>query len=572
MTLSKHGARAVALAAALALTATACGGDDDKATPGTTGGTQGSAAGKPGGTLNILQIADFDHIDPQRTYVSNALNFTERLMTRTLVTYDSKPGPEGSKIVPDLATDLGKATDGNKTWTFTLKDGVKFQDGTPITCEDIKYGVSRSFSSQITDGPQYAQQYLALEKGADGALAYKGPYVAGPKGGFDEAISCTDPKTIVFKLNRAIGDFNYTLTMPQFSPVPKSKDTGTKYDTSVVSSGPYKIQTYTQKKSLTLIRNENWDPKTDTVRKAYPDKIVVTFGIDPNLIDSRLIADAPADQTAMMLDTFVQAQNVNRVLNTPALKARTVNGFDGSMRYLAINWKKVPDQKVREAIYYGIDKETYRGTRGGTQAGDYATSMITPALTSHKKFDAFPAPPQGDPEKAKALLAEAGKSGLALKIDVPNTPAASKAGAAFKAALERAGFRVTLNPDAFYSTVGKTSVQSDLTLAGWGPDWPSGSSVVPPLVDGRQIVPEGNQILCQCNDPEIIAAIDAANKETDPTKQSELWGDADEIAIKKLPLVPLIYGKTTQMWGSKVKGAYLHAFYGEIDLATVSVS
>jgi peptide/nickel transport system substrate-binding protein len=77
-------------------------------------------------------------------------------------------------------------------------------------------------------------------------------------------------------------------------------------------------------------------------------------------------------------------------------------------------------------------------------------------------------------------------------------------------------------------------VQSDLTLAGWGPDWPSGSSVVPPLVDGRQIVPEGNQILCQCNDPEIIAAIDAANKETDVTKQAKLWGDADEIAMKKL--------------------------------------
>jgi peptide/nickel transport system substrate-binding protein len=201
--------------------------------------------------------------------------------------------------------------------------------------------------------------------------------------------------------------------MPQFSPVPKSKDTGTKYDTSVVSSGPYKIQSYVQKKSLTLVRNENWDPKTDTVRKAYPDKIVATFGIDPNLIDSRLIADAPADQTAMMIDTFVQAQNVNRVLNTPALKARVVNGYEGSMRYLAINWKKVPDQKVREAIYYAIDKETYRGTRGGTQAGDYATSMITPALASHKKFDHFPASPNGDPEKAKQLLTEAGKTGLA---------------------------------------------------------------------------------------------------------------------------------------------------------------
>ena len=579
MTLSKNGARAMALAAAVALTTAACGGGGGGGNGGGGGGAGGQqtpgAQGKPGGTLNLLMVADFEHIDPQRTYVATALNFTERFTTRTLVAFDSKPGPDGSKIVPDMATDLGKASDGNKTWTFTLKDGLKFEDGSPIRCEDIKYGVSRSFSSQITDGPQYAQQYLDIEKGADGAPVYKGPYTQGANGGFDEAITCPDDKTIVFKLNRPLGDFNYTVTMTQFAPVPKAKDTAAQYDKKLQSSGPYKIESYVKGKSITLVRNPNWDKATDTIRPAYPDKVVATFGLDPQIIDSRLIADGPQDQNAIMIDSTVQQQNLRRVLTTPNLKARAAHGLDGFTRYLAVNWSKVPDLKVRQAIAYAIDKETYRGTRGGADAGDYATSLITPALTSYKKFDPFPAGPKGDPEKAKALLAEAGKPDFPLAIDYGNTPQNAKSAAAFKAGLERAGFKVTLNginPDTFYTTVGKTSAQSELTLAGWGPDWPSGSSVVPPLVDGRQIVPEGNQILCQCKDEEILAAIDKANAETDPAKQAQLWGDADEVAAKKVATVPLIFTKTTQMWGSKVKGAFLHAFYGSLDLATLSVN
>lgn len=579
MRLTKHAARGLALVAALALTATACGGEPT-ANRGGGGGGGATAVGQGtrGGTLKLLNIADFEHIDPQRVYVSNALNFTERLLTRMLTTYKSEPGPGGSEIVPDLATDLGRSSNGAKTWEFTLKDGVKWEDGSPITCEDIKYGISRTFSDQITEGPQYARNYLAVDRNAQGDVVYKGPYVAGPNGGFDRAVVCKDQKTIQFNLAIPVGDFNYTVTLPAFSGVPKAKDKGPQYDRSVVASGPYKIESYTPKRSLVLTRNDQWDQATDPVRKAYPDRIEVTMGLDPAVIDQRLVADAPADQTAIQNDSEIQPENLARVLNDPNLKRRTVSGFDGSDWYMSINTKKVTNIKVRQAIQAAVNRRPYLTALGGPNEGEYAYSHITPVLKSHKKFPFPPppgVPPEGDQNRARQLMQESGApTPYALRLDVANRPARTKAAAAIKEALDAVGFRVTINPlgpDGYYTLIGKAAASGELIYAGWGPDWPNGSSVIPPLYE--EVLPEGNQNFAQLEDPEIDRLIKQAANTTDLNKQAQLWGDLDQkIILDKAAVVPLHYGRTNQLFGSKVKGAYLHAFFGEIDLATLSVA
>lgn len=563
MTLRRTGAKVAVIGATAAMVLSACGGGDEG------GGSSAAPSGTKGGTLNVLMVADFEHLDPQRNYVSSALNFGTRLIYRTLTAYKSVPGPDGSKIEPDLASDLGTATNGNKTWTFALRQGLKYEDGSAITCEDIKYGVERSFSDQITGGPQYAKQMLA-----GNAATYKGPYV--DQTGLT-AITCDGDKAIAFELNRPVGDFNYTVSMPTFSPVPKAKDTGIKYDDHPVSSGPYKIQTYVRDKNIALVRNDNWDQGTDPVRKAYPDQVTATFGLDALVIDQRIQQDTGDDQTAVQLDSAIQGENLDAFLSDAALTDRIVSGFDGFTRYLAINTAKVTDVKTRQAIQLAINKETYRATRGGEQAGAYASSMITPALTSHKQFDdRTPNAPQGDPAAAAALIPGAAAKSINLKIDFANAGAGPKSAAAFKEALDKvAAFNVTLNPinpDVYYDTIGKTATQNELSIAGWGPDWPNGSSVIPPLFDGRQIVPEGNQNFAQLNDPDVNAAIDAANAETDLTKQATMWGDLDEmVTVDKAAFVPLIWGKTNQISGTKVGNIYLHAFYGELDMASLSI-
>ena len=125
---------AVVAAAAMGVTGlAACGG-----------GGGGSADGAK--TLHYLTFRPTEHWDPQRMYIGRDLADSSRLFYRSLVSFPVSEDPTTSVTpVPDLATDTGKASNKGKTWKFTLKDGVKWEDGKPVTCEDVKYGISRTF-------------------------------------------------------------------------------------------------------------------------------------------------------------------------------------------------------------------------------------------------------------------------------------------------------------------------------------------------------------------------------------------------------------------------------------------
>ena len=192
---------------------------------------------------------------------------------------------------------------------------MTFEDGTPITCADVKYGVSRTFATDvITDGPTYAISMLDIPTDKDGNSVYKGPYVTkgNDHAAFDKAVECTDDKTVVFHLNPAGRRLQLHRHPARPSArCPKSADTGEKYDDKPVSSGPYKIQSYDKGSQLVLVRNENWTKETDDYRRAHPDKIVVKFGLETTVIDQRLIQDSGEDQHALTFgDTIDPSQPV----------------------------------------------------------------------------------------------------------------------------------------------------------------------------------------------------------------------------------------------------------------------
>src|SRR5215213_9701005 len=127
-------------AAALAVSLAACGGDDND---GGSGGNNGGSAeeGSKGGTAIFYNgVRQTEHWDPQRMYIGRDLNNSGRLFYRSLV---ALPASDDPTPVADLATDTGQSSDEGKTWAFTVRDDVKWQDGKPITCEDFKYGASR---------------------------------------------------------------------------------------------------------------------------------------------------------------------------------------------------------------------------------------------------------------------------------------------------------------------------------------------------------------------------------------------------------------------------------------------
>ena len=167
---TRKGATGLALGAVVALAAAACsssGGGGGSAT------SSAAAAPQKGGTLYILNLGPHNGLDPQASYVGADLEFAARAYARSLVTYSV--GAD-SKLVPDLATDTGQMSDGGKTWKFTLVDTAKWQDGQKVTCDDVKYGISRTFATDvISNGPTYILQYLDVPEGRRRLVRLQGP-------------------------------------------------------------------------------------------------------------------------------------------------------------------------------------------------------------------------------------------------------------------------------------------------------------------------------------------------------------------------------------------------------------
>ena len=147
-----------------------------------------NAAPSTGGTLYFFTHQEqFDHVDPQRVYVGRDIAFFNSYLYRNLVMYKPTTGSAGSSLVGDLATNTGVPSNQAKTWKFTLRPGVTWEDGSAITCADVKYGISRTFAQDvITDGPQYAITMLNIPEGK-----YKGPYDKTGQDLFDKAVTCS---------------------------------------------------------------------------------------------------------------------------------------------------------------------------------------------------------------------------------------------------------------------------------------------------------------------------------------------------------------------------------------------
>lgn len=570
----------VAAVTALSLLAAACGGSDDN---NSGGGGDGEAT--KGGTIYILtQAEQVAHLDPQRNYTGADLAFAGSTMQRTLTSYAFAEGDGGSAIVPDLATDTGKPSADAKTWEFTLRDGVTFEDGSAITCADVAYGVSRTFATDIiTDGPTYAISYLDIEDGA-----YPGPYTAtaDQQAAFDKAVSCSnDNKTITFKLKVPVADFNYTVTLLSFSPVPKAKDTGEKYDTAPVSSGPYKIESYEPGKALTLVRNDKWSKDSDPVRNAYPDKIVYQFALEPAVIDERMIADAGDDQFAVSADGL-QPENLPTVFDDPKFENRRQDGYDPYVTFTNVNVTTVNCVEVRKAIFLGLDREALRTAGGGPYTGDFADGYIKPLLAADYAPSKMPegTNTDGKPnvEAATKLMDEAKTkcpdvyeraTTDGLTFYHPDTPTWQKNVSIWIESLKAVGIVIKpepVEPSQYYATVLNPDTEYDLARAGWGPDWANASTVIPELFSTSG----GFNLTRNGDDPayaEFDAKVTAAKAETDRAKQGEMWKELNQYVIDQMWAIPGTFTKAQDIWGSKVGNTYRWAPFGSFNFGDLYV-
>ena len=577
-----------AAALTLGLTAACGGGSDDKNSSSknsSSGATFNSvttqvynASDKKGGTLNLWSAQAPDSLDPAISYYGWTINFN-RFYSRTLMAYAPKPGKDGLTLVPDLAQAAPTISADGKTYTFKLKSGVKFDDGSVITSKDIKYGIERTFAQDVLpNGPLYAIQDLDQGQKYPGPYKDKDPNKLGLK-----TVETPDDSTIIFHLAKPNANFPNEIAMPIGAPVPQKRDTGEKYALAPASSGPYKFESINPDTGATLVKNPNWDPATDPIRKQLPDKIVLTVTTNPDDMDARLLAgsaDLEADQTG------VSTQARTQVLRDDKLKATAYNPNNGFIRYAGLAQSVAPLDNVhcRKAIMYASDPTTLQTARGGPLAGgDIGTNMLPPnILGSDVKYDPYGrAQGKAQPDKAKEELTACGHpTGFSTTIAARNNkPQEVATATALQAALKAVGINTSIyqyDGKLVGSVAGSPSTVKakglGILIGGWAADFPTGYGYLAPLAMSTFIAQSGNYNLPEIKDPAIDAAFTKGLSEQDANAAAQDYSNANHLVMDGAYYVPFVFDKALNYYNPRLTNVYFNQALAMVDFSQLGVS
>jgi peptide/nickel transport system substrate-binding protein len=580
---------AIAAGAAIAMALAACGGTSSGGNAPTGGndanntpkfnaglGKNFNPSTKKGGIIKMATATDWDSLDGGDQYYGFAWDFG-RLYSRTLVMFKPVAGKDSAQLVPDMAEKLGEVSDSGKTWTYKLKKGIKFEDGTEVKAKDVAYAVLRT-SDRVAfpNGPEYFNQFLNLPEG------YKGPFKS--KGvNTDSAITTPDDYTIVFHLKQAFGGFDYFAMLPQTSPVPAAKDTAEKYKEHVISTGPYMFDQNDLGKHFTLKRNPAWDASTDPNRPALPDGYDVQIGlkgedIDNQIIDGSLHVDIPG--------TGVQPASLTKVLQNPDVKARSDNPTLARLWYTSMTTQVAPfdNKECRIAVEYAVDKVGYQLAYGGEfSGGDIASTLLVPSIPGYEKFDLYPngADHKGDIAKAKEHLQKCGKpDGFETNMGYREGRAKEKATAeSFQAALARVGIKVNLKSfpggDYFSQYCGNPPfVRANglgLCTNGWGADWNTWFGFLSQIVDSRVIRETGGSSNISVRIPEVDKLIDQGVAELDTAKANQIGAQIDKKVMEEAVIVPGLYAKSLLVRGKGLTNVFVNEQFGYYDYVTMGL-
>jgi len=519
---------------------------------------------KKGGILTILGSSDFDHYEPQATYRGDAIMVGGQLHLRTLTSYYEEDGK--LKVMGDLATTTGKGEDSCKKWTYTLRDGIKFEDGTPLTSKQIADGISFGFEELAQDGPQYIQSWLK------GAKDYKGPFTTK---GVAPGITTPDAKTVVFELSESHCEFPLIAALPTTAPVILEKMDPSKPDSleSPLGTGPYKIKSYTRGERLEFERNPNWDPKTDPLRHNYVDGYVFDWtATDPAITTKRIVADAGVDKTAIQWDN-VPSEALPDVDKSTDAQKRVVEGDTVFSLIISINTQKVTDVDIRRAMIYATNQQSILQIIGGEKAGTPSTTLVPPVTPGYKKFDVYPKPLTGDVEKAKDLLK--GKTLQPFTYCYRAGATRPQTAAAVKEAMARAGIELVLKEldrTSYYNIVGKRSTECALIPTGWGQDIPDNSTFLGVLASPEEANKDGSNNNSFLDVPAVGAKLKEFGAMQDRSAAAPLYGDLEEQIFKDYaPWIPLYYDHSYSLVGSQVGGVFLRITWGSPSLQNAYV-
>ncbi|MCW2605603.1 MAG: hypothetical protein JWO60_296 [Frankiales bacterium] len=577
----RRGLTSVALMAGLALTAAACGGgssDDGETTP-----NKGENVAK-GGTLKVLGEEDVSTLDTADAYDTNSY-FLLRAFQRQLYSNPAGNSTEDRIAnVPDLADGDPKLSNGDKTYTIKIKEGVKWnttparqitaQDavrGMKMTCNPtLPFGAIGFFTDTIVGMKEFCDGFAKVpQNGAAGQKTYvEGTQISG--------IKAVDDTTLQIDLKAPAADFIHLLELPTLSPRPvEAMDAlvgSPESKQNIIESGPYQIETYVPDKSYVFTRNPAWDPKTDELRAANVDRIEVTLGLDQESIQQQLqagtgdiaLGNEPVPPAALATLSRVDDKRLH------------FNPTGGQNPYMVINTigpnKALDKLEVRQALNYAVNKKSIVQVVGGEKVAK-ATGQIFSESVVGEGFEAqdpYETPDSaGDPQKAKELLKTAGfPNGLDLVLAYRANGNGPKIAETLQADLAKAGIRIkpkaVPNKDFYSRFLQKNAIakqgQWDIALPGWSPDWEGASerSFFTPLLDGR-VYGEGSTNYGGYNNETVNSAADKALATTDQADSAKQWNEIDKMIMADAPWVPIFNQTQANFVSERVKN-FQYAF------------
>ena len=615
----KTTAALLALVLALALGAAACGGgDDEEATEGER--TEG-AEPKAGGVYRV-QNESYEwtgNFDPTGEYLGTALGIYSNLLIRTLLGYRHVEGEEGNELIPDLAEDMPEVSDDGLTWTFHLRDGVKFSPpvSREVTSRDVAYAFERIGTESLV--AQYGFYYTVIE----GMEEFTNAGGLGKKGNTISGISTPDDKTIVFKLTQPTGDFGYRVSMPAAGPIPeevaKCFTKAGEYGRFIIATGPYMIEGADQldtanckamkplsgfnpNKHLTMVRNPDYDPETDTpeARENFVDRFEFVLNTNAKDIFNRIKAGQAEGEEA-----GVPPEVIREYSTDDELKDRLEVHSGDRTWYITMNLTQPPfdDLHVRIAANYVMDKEGLRRARGGSTSGDIAHHIVPDTMFNNELEDYKPYGTEGDAgdlEQAKEHMAQSkydtDQDGV---CDAPecknvlhvnrNTDLWVAMEPIIEESFRKIGIQVvTREFEDAYTVIQTVKRQVPVsTVPGWGKDYADPSTFMV-LFDSRSIIPEGNinyslvgltpELATEVGAkgtvegiPSVDADIDHCNELTGD-ERLDCWSDLDKKLMEEVvPWVPYLDASNIDVIGPSVTKYEYDQFSGITAYAHVAV-
>jgi peptide/nickel transport system substrate-binding protein len=533
-----------------------------------------------GGTLRFGTIQLPQTIDPSISFDPVLTQLMTPAVFDGLTAFKRVGGPEGNELVPNLAEDIRPPTDGGTTYSFTLRPGLKYSDGTPVRASDVR----TTFERILRHGDvAYGAVFLTIINGSESCTQGKECDLS--------AGVITDDRagTVVFHLRKPLADFPYQLALPSLVIVPGNAPQEDAGLTPIPGTGPYRIDRAEIERDekgdptrgmIVLARNPHFEPRGLAQPDGYPDRIEISMGGT----GADHVAAVKEGREDLMVDISEPDVSIEQLSTEIPAQVQLIDM--PWTAFLALNATVSPfnDVRARQALNYAIDRRALTTATRNPLLGGPSCQVLPKNTVGYIPYCPYTKDPNDlgqwtgpDLQKARQLVAASGTAGQEVTIwiqrgDSPPAQARRARAPIVASALRSIGYRPTIQPvpgDDYFGPLIDPKSRYQIAITGWFSDYPAASNFVLPLLTCKQTLDRlagmdalfGNMShFCM---PQIDAMTERALavQQEDPAAARDRWAEVDRALTDAAGLVPFTSLRTAAVVSGRVGNVQGHPAY-----------